>query len=671
MKNKFLLLATIFITILGLSSCQKEKLGGDTDTELTVAEKQLIADYPQYDIKDVKWELKDSYEVATFAIQSKSAAPMLSVWYAVAGDTATRKLDVESHGTNIPSVIKPAFDLTKYADAKIWKIEDIELENRYDDIAIGKVYEMELENISNTKLEAELFFDAATGKLLFSKEELDADNNNDKFIVTAELQQAVKAIYADAIIIDASKSSDKIEVDIISNDEVANLEIEMYFTIAYRHISSEYDVEYGNMPNKFSAITTWFKTASNNFPEPSVSDELEVEIVVDLDYLVNDVKCSTIIKLEYEASNAKEYEVSFFLDVDNQILMAYHDIEVGKYTDGTFVLNQGNMSDGVGSLIFIGADGVLTDNVFYKENNEKLPNLASDLFISDGKLYIICQSGNLVVADATTLKLESKYSAELSDISRGFPSHLAVVGDDVFIRNNSAIHRFNLESKSVVTVEGTNHAAKNRMVVIDNKVYATVGSSVILLEEGKDAPSKTIPIPKGTEFNSLIKSDDGNLWISGSAYNFDTFTSENFIMKMDINTHEFESNIVSYNVGNSGKDHPYIGAAGDNIYFCSGVDVIHHNFADKNPETNTKVILKDLSTLTGYDKSKIVVYNGVGVDSKNNKLYLNVLKGFGLDYLVNSMLVFDIQGDKLELDVNYRDKTQLPNGFHFISDFNN
>ena len=58
---------------------------------------------------------------------------------------------------------------------------------------------------------------------------------------------------------------------------------------------------------------------------------------------------------------------------------------------GTFILNEGNMTTENGSLIYITPAGDIINKVYYNANGTELGNTSQDLFINNGKMYIISQ----------------------------------------------------------------------------------------------------------------------------------------------------------------------------------------------------------------------------------------------------------------------------------------
>lgn len=156
--------------------------------------------------------------------------------------------------------------------------------------------------------------------------------------------------------------------------------------------------------------------------------------------------------------------------------------------------------------------------------------LSQDLFIANNKLYIISQKsgddGYLIVANAETLKKEAGYKTELED-KVSSPTHVAVLGDDdIYLRDNEGIKVFHPSSGELFLIEGAERANKNTMAVTEGKIFAAAGNNVLVIEKGKNKISKSI------EFNDpvrgVVKSSDGNLWVSTSAGEISKVDAQNY-----------------------------------------------------------------------------------------------------------------------------------------------
>ncbi len=338
----------------------------------------------------------------------------------------------------------------------------------------------------------------------------------------------------------------------------------------------------------------------------------------------------------------------------------------GKYKYGTFVLNEGNMTTENGSLIFISPKGVVTDSAYFKANGTELGNVTQDLFISNNKIYIISQNGKknplgtgfendgmLVVANAETLKKEAAYNDELAMLS--WPTHVAVLNEQhVFLRDNNGIYRFNTATKTLTFIKGSKSAAKLTMAVSNNKVFAAAGTKVYVIEADKDTLTNAIDM-KGS-VSGVIRADDGNIWVS-------TTTAPAKISKVNyrdyslIKANEISTGSLSAGWGAT----PGITAKGDTLYFSgAGTKIYRHVFS-----TNATEFMVDAKTMV---QNANIVYNNIAVHPLTGEVYLNTIKAYGWDFLVNNISVFNFSNGT-KLSANYNDYTNFPAGIFFTYNF--
>ena len=64
-----------------------------------------------------------------------------------------------------------------------------------------------------------------------------------------------------------------------------------------------------------------------------------------------------------------------------------------------------------------------------------------------------------------------------------------------------------------------------------------------------------------------------------------------------------------------------------------------------------------------------IVYNYLGVNPMTGEVLLNTIKGYGKDYLINNISVFNFSGDEPELSANYENHTAFPAGTFFTYNF--
>lgn len=359
------------------------------------------------------------------------------------------------------------------------------------------------------------------------------------------------------------------------------------------------------------------------------------------------------------------------LDKNGMVFQAIAQVSVsGKaFSDalGLFILNEGNMTTENGSLIYITPEGEVLDRAYYNMNGRELGNVCQDLFIKDGKMYIISQNGRknamgnsfvndgmLVVANSETLQKEVSYNDELKVLS--WPTHLAVLDEkNIFIRDNKGVYLFNSVSKELTYIEGTKGADKNTMAVVNNRVFVPAKKNIFVFEANN--PSIVQTIDMGDRISGVLKSKDGNIWVS-------TTGSPNKISKIDSKTYGVikANEITEGKVGKGWGSTPGITAKGDTLYYSNASTKIYRHIFSKAEST----LMADAKTMV---KNANIVYNNIAVHPVTGKVYMNTLKAYGWDFLVNNISEFDFSGTEPVLTNNYTNYTHFPAGIFFSHTF--
>lgn len=325
--------------------------------------------------------------------------------------------------------------------------------------------------------------------------------------------------------------------------------------------------------------------------------------------------------------------------------------------EGTFVLNEGNMTSENGTVVYITSDGHVIDYAYWRMNGTELGNVAQDMFIdrANDKLYIVTQNGGndgfLVEAEASTLKKINGYQDELSSLS--WPTHVAVVNNIAYIRDNRGVSSFDLNSKTLTQMDGGSGALKNRMAVVDGKIFVPASRKILVISGG--AITSTIEL-SGTVTGVIKADEEGYLWVSCS-------TSPATIIKLNANdysmtTHELEVGGVSPGWGAT----PGITAKGDDIYFTNNTSTIYrHNFTTGTTET------------LGDVKSNVanwgIIYNMPAVHPVTGEYYYNTILGYGWSFLTNDISVYNVSGGTPTMIADYQNYTHFPAGFFFTEAF--
>lgn len=330
-------------------------------------------------------------------------------------------------------------------------------------------------------------------------------------------------------------------------------------------------------------------------------------------------------------------------------------VQAGKYKNGTFVLSENSSL-----LTFISPEGKVTGDAYTDENGTKLGSVNQDLFITNHKMYIVSQNGGgdgfLVIANAETLKKIKGFQGELSG-KVTWPTHVAVLGDDdIYLRDGSGVKRFQPSTGEVTLIQGTSKARKNTMAVADGKVFATVGKTVVVIEAGKDEISGTIEFDG--DVSGVIKASDGNIWVSDAA---------GYITKVDARTYAKLGNSKVSDEAKSVLAASYAAApsitAKDDTLYMSGLSSKIYRHVFGSDKTDLMVNAKDLVENVG------IVYNTCAVHPITGEVYFNSIKGYGVNYKVNNISVFNFSGDEPKLSANYENYTAFPAGTFFTYNF--
>ena len=331
-----------------------------------------------------------------------------------------------------------------------------------------------------------------------------------------------------------------------------------------------------------------------------------------------------------------------------------------RFTKGAFLLNEGNGTDNVetGTLTYVDVKGkVILDSAYIHVNGTKLGHVCQDLAFANEKIYIISQNGKrnggeglLTIAKANTLEKIKVFND--ATLAKEWPTHIAVIGDRIYLRANDGIH-IGTENGGFKLIAGTEKAQMLRMAVIGQRVFASTSDKKLLMIQGDQVVKELLLAEKAT---GLALADDGNLWVAISNKG-----SNNQILKVSADPADFKiiaSNAVTESTSAGWGATSAIFAMGNTIYFSGATTTIRkHDFAQKT----TTVFANILEAK--YAPELKTFYNSLGVDPKTGYVYYSGIKGFGKDYKINSTLVLDPQGNVL---VKKDNTNSFPAGWYFI-----
>ena len=323
----------------------------------------------------------------------------------------------------------------------------------------------------------------------------------------------------------------------------------------------------------------------------------------------------------------------------------------GRFGNGAFVLNEGNMSNETGTLTFIDSKGIAVDSAYYRVNQTLLGNVCQDLFISDNRIYILSQNGAknggeglLTIADADNLEKVRVYN----NTTLSWPTNLAVVGENLYIRDNKGVYMLNTSTDVLTLVEGTSGALKNRMAVVGEKTFVMGSKKLFVIQNG--VVVHTISFEGA--LSGVAKAFDENLWVS--------CTSPASIKINPVDYTIIDSHQLDVSIGAGWGVAPAFSAKDDIIYFSNaGFKLYRHIFSQDKTE--------EVANIKDYVEDAGIYYNSLGVDPVSGEVYFATLKGYA-EYKTNDIAILDFTKSPV-LQTDIKNKNSFPAGVFFTENF--
>lgn len=304
------------------------------------------------------------------------------------------------------------------------------------------------------------------------------------------------------------------------------------------------------------------------------------------------------------------------------------DEAAGAYVNGTLVFNEGNFSEGNGSVSFLKkGENTAQDNVFETENNTPVGGIIQSARKYGERIYIVTNNQNFVrVVNAATLKLELTLQEGLDN-----PIDVAVINGKIYVTNWGPIDKaFGSNPESFVAVYDATTGAFIKKVALSvrpqgiwvyskSKVFiAGAGSNTIeILNTNTDALDGQIVVESGPErFEADAK---GKLWVA---------CNSGYLIRFNPATNTVEKTIavdMSY--------YPVrIASDGESIFYFSG------NKIYKVDATNPVV-----PTAPFAEVSEFSAFNGIGADKTTGHVYV----GEAVYTRNGGVKVFDANGQEV------------------------
>ena len=350
----------------------------------------------------------------------------------------------------------------------------------------------------------------------------------------------------------------------------------------------------------------------------------------DVTWYVNGKQVATGLNYAFSSTLPGEFEI--MIKANGQEFKKKYGVRP-RFDKGVFLLNEGSLKTETGSLTYLNAKHkVIVDNAFYRVNGKKLGNICQDMAFANNKIYIISQNGKvnggegmLVIAEANSLKFLSEYTDEA--LVKLWPSHIAVVGDKIYLRTDKGIY-VGGEQGGFKLIPETLQASKLNMKTVGDLVFALTQDNKVLMIQG-DRVVASLALAEG-KVSGLALSNNGSLFMS--------YTNPNRIAKLSQDPKEFkileEQNEETANLAQNETSSSRIFAYGNTLYIPNGRVIYVHDFSTKKTSKWSDVNSEEYRTaLNQY-------YNSLGLDDKGN-VYYAALEGWRAQYKNNLTLIMD------------------------------
>ena len=388
-------------------------------------------------------------------------------------------------------------------------------------------------------------------------------------------------------------------------------------------------------------------------------------------WAVNGAKAAEGATFDFTTAHPGKYEVTLTVDGKS----AKHTYTVApRFSEGAFLLNEGNSGNETGSLTYIHPSKKLViDQAYFHINGTKLGNVCQDLAFGNDKVYIISQNGPrnggeglLTIAEAGSLKKVKVYND--ATLAQKWPTHIAVIRDHIYLRADykatptspkGCIYR-GTEDGGFTLIPETEGVMKLRMAQIGERIFALTSDGRVLMIQGKQVVAQ-LPLAPAT-LSGISVSHDGKLWVAT--------TQPDEILKVDpdprnfvvLERHALDKSIAATNSGSlswQSTSSSAFFAYGEKIYFTGYSSTIYcHDFA-----ANKTTEVTDITKIDGVGTYAKMYYNSLGVSPVTGELFYAALEDYGTYKTKNVTLALKPDGTPLLLKQGVN---SFPAGFYFI-----
>lgn len=380
-------------------------------------------------------------------------------------------------------------------------------------------------------------------------------------------------------------------------------------------------------------------------------------------------------------------------------------VYLGGYArpDGVLILNQGAPAVENSSITYLAPDGTIEEGVYRKVNATALGNGAQDLWMDNGKLYILSNGiyapggeegdGSLVIVDAVTLKREKTYKLDELKFKRPEGSldkdewislsvpfeNIAVLDEkNIFFAEGQGFFRLDGTTGEVNVVEGAYHfgnkgntveavAIPRGILRVGDCLYCGGGGfweSTRLLEfsKGMNKVSRVLPDLKGEFISGLFQTGEREIVLATCGRGGE---KKSYLQFVDLDAWKVtKTKRISEDISAEFFSTSGVTLAGDYLYYAAGSTMV------KRLSLKTWKSEEFIDVLKDAPDGKHLNCNVIA-DPTNQYVYVAVSNVYREDVKPdkNYLLVYDCSGSAPSLVRKIENKTNYPIGIYPMRKF--
>jgi len=301
------------------------------------------------------------------------------------------------------------------------------------------------------------------------------------------------------------------------------------------------------------------------------------------------------------------------------------DVDVNSFTNGVFILNEGNFQGGNASLSFFNKfNDTVTNDVFEAVNGIPLGDVAQSMVVRGDKGYIVVNnSGKIEAVSLADLRSTATLSGLSSPRFVAFVSNTKAYVTDLY---SNTITIFNPETMTATGTIATNGWTEE-IVVLDGSAYVAAAGSDQLYRINTTTDAITDSLFIGEEPASLTVDANGKLWVlTTGGYQLE----QPKLVRINPSSLAIEQTLTFPSIMNY-PGSLMTNAAGNTLYYLDGGVYAMDIAATTLPSSP---LVAGYYYKIGVDKTESILYVTDPLDyNSNGKVYRYSLAGAPIDTL--------------------------------------